>query len=103
MGRQRLGCPLVLNHLRECLQVLEGHTGRITAIALSVDAARAISGSADSTLRVWDVKSGECLCGFTGDDVMTTLSMTADATVIVAGDRSGMVHIFTVEHTELTN
>ena len=37
-----------------CLKILEGHTAEIFCIDITPDGRRAISGSADSTLRIWD-------------------------------------------------
>ncbi|MBN2684295.1 MAG: WD40 repeat domain-containing protein, partial [Pontiellaceae bacterium] len=45
----------------QCLKILEGHGGSVTEVALSPDGRRAISGSGDATLRVWDLESGQCL------------------------------------------
>ena len=39
------------------LRVLEGHTGGVCAVALSADGKRAVSGSEDNTVRVWDLES----------------------------------------------
>jgi hypothetical protein len=50
--------------LLACLQVLSGHTARVTCVAVweggggGGDSPTAISGSADATLRVWDLGSG---------------------------------------------
>ncbi|CAM9921706.1 unnamed protein product [Ectocarpus sp. 4 AP-2014] len=46
--------------LGECLHVLEGHTERITGVA-RLDGSRLATSSADGSLRVWDVSSGETL------------------------------------------
>ncbi|HRZ54802.1 MAG TPA: hypothetical protein P5525_05010 [Candidatus Paceibacterota bacterium] len=43
---------------REILRHLEGHQNWVVALAFSPDGRRLISGSGDSTARVWDVKSG---------------------------------------------
>src|SRR5207247_948556 len=44
---------------------LEGHTGWLWALAVSPDGRRALSGSADTTLRLWDLASGEEAMRFT--------------------------------------
>jgi WD40 repeat protein len=36
--------------------VLKGHSGRVTAVAISADACTVVSGSADKTVRVWRVE-----------------------------------------------
>ena len=43
----------------ECERTLYGHTGSITAIE-SLSQVRVASGSYDSTVRIWNVTSGEC-------------------------------------------
>jgi hypothetical protein len=45
--------------LFECLYTLRGHTGGITAIAISDNGAIAISASRDATLRMWDLQARE--------------------------------------------
>jgi WD40 repeat protein len=41
------------------IRTLEGHTGEVSAVAVTPDCRYAISASYDQTLKVWDVKSGE--------------------------------------------
>jgi hypothetical protein len=40
-------------------RVLEGHTGWVWAVALTADGKRAVSGSDDHTLRVWDLEGNQ--------------------------------------------
>ncbi len=48
----------------ECIGVLKGHTSYITC--LSVVEAVALTGSADGTVKKWDLTSCECLFTFQG-------------------------------------
>jgi WD40 repeat protein len=40
------------------LRTLTGHTHSVNAVALTPDGRRAVSGSGDRTLKVWDLESG---------------------------------------------
>ena len=42
-----------------CLRVFKGHTENVRAVTWSADQRRAISGSNDNTVRLWDVTSGK--------------------------------------------
>ena len=41
------------------LKVLEGHTDYVSAVAISVDGGKIVSGSGDNTVRVWSSEAGE--------------------------------------------
>ena len=43
-----------------------GHKRAVTCVAVSADGQRALSGSSDRTVRLWDVASGEELAAFAG-------------------------------------
>jgi hypothetical protein len=49
-----------------CLRSFEGHTGWVTALAVTPDGRFALSGSADKTLRLWELGTGACLHTFEG-------------------------------------
>jgi WD40 repeat protein len=46
--------------------VLEGHVGPVYTVAWSADQRRALSGSADNTVRLWDLGTGHCLHALEG-------------------------------------
>ena len=61
-------------------------------MAVSPDGRRAVSGSEDRTLKVWDLDSGAWLASFTGSGVMLAVAWGPDDRRIVAGDNTGIVY-----------
>jgi len=51
----------VFNPRPACLRILEGHTDVVWSVDVTADGRRAVSGSHDRTLRVWDLETGACL------------------------------------------
>jgi WD40 repeat protein len=49
-----------------CLRTFEGHMGFVEVIAPLPDGKRALSGSWDHTLKLWDLETGQCLRTFEG-------------------------------------
>jgi len=45
----------------DCLRTFKGHGRGVTAIALSADGSRVVSGGGDCDIRYWNVQSGKCL------------------------------------------
>ncbi|XWK88901.1 MAG: hypothetical protein U7127_02215 [Phormidium sp.] len=43
------------------MKVLPGHTNQIRTLAFSIGGNAIASGSADGTIKIWDVQTGECL------------------------------------------
>jgi WD40 repeat protein len=57
----------------------EGHTGTVRCVAIAPDGRRALSGSDDRTVRLWDVASGAELCCFHGHtDAVTAVGFSPD-------------------------
>jgi WD40 repeat protein len=67
----------------------ESHTGWVYAVSLSSDGKRAISGSGDRTLILWDVESGKVLHRLYTEGSITSLSQLGDK--VVFGDWEGRV------------
>ncbi|MFC1603658.1 protein kinase [Planctomycetota bacterium] len=49
---------------RVCLRTLNGHIREVSSVVLSTDTRRALSGSNDKTLKLWDLDTGVCLRTF---------------------------------------
>jgi WD40 repeat protein len=74
---------------------LEGHTRPVWTVDVVDDAGVAISGSEDSSVRIWDLTQGSQIAAFQGESPIRVVRGTVvDGTVIaVAGEISGRVHI----------
>jgi WD40 repeat protein len=83
-------------------RIFEGHGGPVEGVAISIDGRTAISASADRTLILWDLESGQAIRHFTGhQDVVHgvalhphqpwALSASADGTLILWDLESGQV------------
>lgn len=55
-------------HHRYCIFILRGHTSTIRCLRVLHNRPIAVSGSRDTTLRVWDVQRGRLLRTLTGHD-----------------------------------
>jgi guanine nucleotide-binding protein subunit beta-2-like 1 protein len=76
---------------------LTGHSHFVQDVAISADGTHALSGSWDSTLRLWDLNTGACTTRFIGHtkDVLS-VAVSADNTKIVSGSRDRKINLWNV-------
>jgi WD40 repeat protein len=77
---------------------LRGHTGAVTACAVTADGRRVVSASDDGTLRVWDLESGRglaTLAGHTG--AVTGCVVTPDGRRVVSASLDGTLKVWDLE------
>lgn len=69
-----------------CIQVFQGHTGGITALALARDGKHLATASNDHTARSWDLVTGRCLQVFAGHtEGINCLAITPDGRRLITG------------------
>ncbi len=85
------------------LRTLMGHTSSVNAVALSPDGCRIISGSADDTLKVWDMESGaelQTLKGHTNS--VFAIALIPNGRFIISGSLDHTLKVWDMENgTEL--
>ncbi|CDF33984.1 WD40-repeat containing protein [Chondrus crispus] len=76
-----------------------GHESRVSSVAMSGDGKRAVSGSRDSSVRVWDVDTGlqigDALTGHTG--WVESVAMSGDGKRAVSGSYDDSVRVWDVD------
>lgn len=72
----------------QCHQTLRSHQGNVTCVQL--DELKIVSGSTDKTLKVWDLRTGECMNTISVGSPVTSL-MFDEKRLIVAAEKTAMV------------
>jgi len=76
-------------------RVLLGHTGPVYAVGFTRDGRHVITGSTDTTLRLWDVASGACRATLMGHrDAVYALAVTPDSRLAVSGSEDESLRIW---------
>lgn len=82
------------------IRTLQGHSNPVWSVALSPDGTRALSGSDDKTLILWNLTKGDYSASFCSDHSFYACAPSTDGTTIVASDAAGTVHFFSVIESE---
>ncbi|KAI6038996.1 WD40-repeat-containing domain protein [Pisolithus marmoratus] len=88
------GNPMLREWTGDWIGTFLGHKGAVWSTKLSLDASKAVSGSADFTAKVWDTYSGEALHSFPHNHIVRTVAISPDLSHIVTGGQEKKVRIF---------
>ncbi len=79
-------------------KVLTGHTSLALGVAVTADGRRAVSGSQDKTMRVWDLENLKCLTMLEGyNSTVLGVAVTADGRRAVFGSGDNTVQVWDLE------
>ena len=77
-----------------CEQIFQGHTIAVTSVAFSRDSRFVLSGAMDSTMRLWDAKTGRCLRVFAHPDCVYSVSLDETGRFALSGCLDGTVRLW---------
>ena len=89
----------------------KGHTDSVNSVVISPDGKFIVSGSSDDTIKIWDIKTGECLKTLEGhENSVNSVAITPDGKYIVSGDnysfgeeKGGTIKIWDLKTGECLN
>jgi WD40 repeat protein len=69
-----------------------------TSICFSPDAKRAFSGEESEMLKLWDIKSGECICTFSKDSKkwVSAACFSPDGNTVLSADAGGLINLWDI-------
>lgn len=80
------------------IAVLKGHWGGVMSIAISTDGQRIVSGSADRTVRVWDINTSDELMELYGHtNWVVSVAISTNGKIIVSGSEDATVRVWDME------
>jgi WD40 repeat protein len=80
------------NETAKILLTLTGHSEFVKVIEITPDGTIIISGSRDSSIKIWNLSTGKCLHTFIDDSPITAIAISPDGKKVIAGDEAGRLH-----------
>ncbi|KAN0075156.1 hypothetical protein V8E54_007767 [Elaphomyces granulatus] len=78
-------------------QILTGHSRQVNSVAFSPDGKRVVSGSYDSTVRVWDIATGQADQTLTGHSrAVTSVAFSPDGKKVASGSSDQTVRVWDI-------
>jgi WD40 repeat protein len=85
----------------EVVRTLKGHSRNVMAVAVTPDGRRAVSGSWDETLKVWDLEQGALLATLGDHGLIYAVAVTPDGRRAVSGSSDRTVKVWDLEQGAL--
>lgn len=77
-----------------CANTLSGHSNHVYSVAISSDGQIA-SGSADNTINIWDLTTGDSICTFTGHSgSVSSLAFSPDGQTLASGSADNTIKLW---------
>ena len=77
------------------MYTLTGHSESINTVAISPDGQLLVSGSEDTTIKLWDLRTRECLATLEGHEAgVKSVAISADGQLLVSGSADNTIQLW---------
>ncbi|MCX6156964.1 MAG: protein kinase [Ignavibacteriae bacterium] len=81
-----------------CVNIFRGHTDRIYSVDFSCDNKKALSGSRDKTIRLWDIETGKEIRRFEGHTgEVISVEFSPDGRYALSGSKDNTIRLWEIE------
>jgi len=94
------GNPMLREWTGDWIGTFLGHKGAVWSTKLSPDAARAATGSADFTAKIWDTYSGDPLHSFPHNHIVRSVALSPSSSHLLTGGQEKKVRIFDLDRPD---
>jgi WD40 repeat protein len=98
----RSGAIIILNVITGGrIAVLSGHTMTVRSLTFLLDGTSLVSGSCDTTLKLWDIQTGGVVRTFHGHtNWVLSISVSSDCTTIASGSEDQTIRLWDIQTGE---
>src|SRR5262249_55211228 len=97
--RKRVWWPAWVDTNGPCRRTFEGHTNWVNSVSWGREGRRALSGSNDATVRLWEVSSGKCLHIFKGHtEGVTSVAWSPDGRFALSASSDNTLRLWDVSN-----
>ena len=81
-----------------CIRTLKGHKDAVLSVSISADGQTLASGSADNTIKLWNVKTGNLLHTLTRhESPVLSVAISADGQILASGSADNTIKLWNVK------
>lgn len=65
---------------------MQGHSGRVYSVAITPDSKLIVSGGSDSSIKIWNLNSGQEIATLTGHtQIVVSVAISSNGLILVSG------------------